>query len=101
MREGLDGIESALQSLEQQQRTSERERPTRFYEVLIGVYEHGFHGIDDAALTQLAGTHGYQRRGLNGFFTGARAALRRSEGRVVLTPEGHRLMESHLKRVHG
>lgn len=55
MREGLDGIESVLQSLEQQQRTSERERPTRFYEVLVGVYEHGFHGIDDEALANSQG----------------------------------------------
>lgn len=101
MREGLDGIESALQGLERQQRTTERERPTRFFDVLIGVYEHGIHGIDDQALTQLAAAHAYQRRGLNGFFTGARAALRRVEGRVVLTPEGHRLLAAHLARIQG
>jgi len=101
MREGLDGIESALQSFERQQRNTERERPARFYDVLVGVYEHGFFGIDDAALAELAGEHGYQRRGLNGFFTGARAALRRSEGRVVLTAEGHRLLDGYLRRLHG
>lgn len=97
MREGLDRIDSELQSLERQRRTTERARPARFYEVLIGVYEHGVHGIDDTALTRLANAHGYERRGLNGFFTGARAALRRNEGRVVLTPEGNRLLDTHLR----
>jgi len=101
MREGLSQIESELQSLERQQRTTERARPERFYEVLVGVYEHGIHGIDDHALTQLASANGYQRRGLNGFFTGARAALRRTAGRIVLTPEGQRLLETHLRRAHG
>lgn len=100
MREGLDAIGSALQSLDRQPRTTERTRPTRFYDVLVGVYEHGVHGIDDDALTALATTHGYQRRGLNGYFTGTRAALRRSEGRVVLTPEGQRLLDAHLRRLH-
>ncbi len=101
MREGLDRIDRELRSLERPQRSSERARPARFYEVLVGVYEHGVHGIDDAALTRLAAAHGYERRGLNGFFTGARAALRRAEGRVVLTPEGARLLEAHLRRLHG
>lgn len=99
MREGLDGIESGLQRLERQQRSTERARPARFYAVLVGVYEHGIHGIDDDALTELAAAHGYQRRGLNGYFTGARAALRRSDGRVVLTPEGHRLLDAHLRQI--
>ena len=97
MREGLDRIDSELQSLERQRRSTERARPARFYEVLVGVYEHGVHGIDDAALGRLANAHGYERRGLNGFFTGARAALRRNEGRVVLTPEGNRLLATHLR----
>jgi hypothetical protein len=100
MRDGLSQIESELQTLERQQRTTERARPDRFYEVLVGVYEHGIHGIDDRALAQLASANGYQRRGLNGFFTGARAALRRSGNRVVLTPEGQRLLETHLRRIH-
>lgn len=99
MREGLDRIDSELQSLERQQRTTERARPARFYDVLVGVYEHGIHGIDDAALTRLANAYGYQRRGLNGFFTGTRAALRRSEGRIVLTPEGNRLLDAHLRQL--
>lgn len=99
MREGLNHIENALQRVDGRQRSSERARPTRFYEVLVGVYEHGIHGIDDDALTELGIQHGYQRRGLNGFFTGARAALRRAGGRVVLTPEGHRLLESHLRHI--
>jgi len=99
IREGLDRIDSELQRLERQQRTTERARPARFYDVLVGVYEHGIHGIDDAALTQLANAHGYQRRGLNGFFTGARAALRRTEGRIVLTPEGNRLLDAHLRQL--
>lgn len=102
LREGIDLIETNLQILERRQRTPvERARPGRFYDVLVGVYEHGIHGIGDDALNRLAGEHGYQRRGLNGFFTGARAALRRSAGRVVLTPEGQRLVESHLRQVHG
>jgi hypothetical protein len=102
LREGLDRIESDLLVLERRQRTPvERARPARFYDVLVGVYEHGIHGIGDHALNTLAGELGYQRRGLNGFFTGARAALRRSAGRVVLTPEGQRLVEIHLQDVHG
>lgn len=99
MREGLDSIEHALQRVDGRQRSTERARPPRFYEVLVGVYEHGIHGIDDDALTELGLLHGYQRRGLNGFFTGARAALRRAGGRVVLTPEGHRLLERHLRQI--
>jgi hypothetical protein len=101
MREALDRIEGELHSLEGRQPTAERVRPMRFYDVLVGVYEHGIHGIDGDALTRLAGQNGYQRRGLNGFFTGARAALRRSAGRVVLTPEGVRLLAVHLREVHG
>ncbi len=99
MREGLDRIDSELQRLERQRRNTDRARPARFYEVIVGVYEHGVHGIDDDALAELAKAHGYQRRGLNGFFTGARAALRRSEGRIVLTPEGSRLLEAHLRQL--
>lgn len=98
-RESLDSIESALQSLDRQRRSTERARPLRFYNVLVGVYEHGVHGIDDQSLTDLATANGYQRRGLNGFFTGARAALRRSAGRVVLTPEGHRLLDNYLSQL--
>ena len=98
MREGLDRIESELGSLDRHQRPTERSRPPRFYDVLVGVYEHGVHGIDDDALTKLATAYGYQRRGLNGFFTGARAALRRADGRIVLTPEGQRLLDAHLQR---
>jgi hypothetical protein len=102
LREGLDRIEGDLRVLERRQRTVvERPRPARFYEVLVGVYEHGIHGIGDQALNLLAGEQGYERRGLNGFFTGARAALARSGGRVVLTPEGQRLVEVHLRQVHG
>lgn len=101
MREGLDRIDSELQSLQQPRRDTERARPARFYDVLVGVYEHGVHGIDAASLTGLAATHGYQPRGVNGFFTGSRAPLRRAEGRIVLTPEGQRLLDGHLRRIHG
>ncbi len=99
MREGLDTIEHPLQRVDGRQRSTERARPPRFYEVLVGVCEHGIHGIDDDALTELGLLHGYQRRGLNGFFTAARAGLRRAGGRVVLTPEGHRLLERHLRQI--
>lgn len=76
-------------------------RPTRYYEVLVGVYEHGRHGIAAEAFAELASSHGYQRRGLNGFFTGGRAALRRIDGRTVLTAEGNRLVNEHLRAVSG
>lgn len=102
LRDGLDRLEGQLNALETPRRASvERTRPTRYYEVLVGVYEHGRHGIAAEAFAELASSHGYQRRGLNGFFTGGRAALRRIDGRTVLTAEGNRLVNEHLRAVPG
>lgn len=102
MRAGLDRIEADLRRLEASGRTGsgpERPRPDRYYEVLVGVYEHGRHGIDRESLAALAARHGYDRRGLNGYFTGSRAALMRRGDRVVLTAEGQRLVDLHLRKV--
>jgi hypothetical protein len=75
----------------------ERERPDRYYQVLVGVYElGGRHGIAADELGAVGGRHGYDRRGLGGFFAGARAPLRTVDGRVRLTPEGLRLVDVYL-----
>lgn len=105
LRESLDRLEAEIRRLESgvapQSSKKSRSRPERYYAVLVGVYEHGRFGIDAPALAELAEANGYDRRGLNGFFAGARAPLQRDGERVVLTAEGHRLIEEHLRGVAG
>ena len=102
LRESLDVIDADLKRLEAVRPVAiDRVRPVRYYDLLIGVYETGRHGIDSDALAALAAVHGYDRRGLNGFFTGGRAPLRRHGDRVVLTPEGHRLIALRLEELAG
>lgn len=75
----------------------ERERPERYYRVLVSVYEHGGrHGIGADELGGIGEEHGYDRRGLGGFFAGTRAPLQRVEGRARLTAEGLRLVDRYL-----
>lgn len=75
----------------------ERRRPERYYLVLLGVYEHGRRGMSNDAFGALGARYGYDRRGLGGFFVGARAALNRDGDRVRLTPEGQSLLDDYLQ----
>lgn len=99
LRDGLERVEENLGRLEREEPQSRaRARPERYYEVLLDLYEHGRHGLDAEAFGRLGEVRGYDARGLGGFFVGSRAPLRRVERRVVLTPEGHRLLDEHLGR---
>jgi hypothetical protein len=74
-----------------------RRRPERYLRVLVDVYERGGrHGVGALEWAAIGQRHGYDRRGLGGFFTGGRASLRRSEDRVVLTAYGERLVDGYL-----
>lgn len=100
LREGVGRIERNLGEIERRAATRPiRPRPRRYFEVLLAVYECGPHGMDREQFGALGAEHGYDRRGLGGFFTGARAALRQSDGRVRLTAEGKRLLDHHLDAV--
>jgi hypothetical protein len=66
--------------------------------VLVAVYERGVHGVSSEELADLGRAHGYDRRGLGGYFAGARAPLRLVGGRVALTTEGARLVHEYLER---
>jgi hypothetical protein len=75
-----------------------RNRPDRYLQVLVGIYDSGGrHGVDADTLAAIGDRHGYSRRGLGGFFTGARAPLERSGDRVRLTVEGERLVDGWLR----
>ena len=66
----------------------------------VEVYElGGQHGVDADGLASIGARHGYDRRGLGGFFTGARAPLGRTDGRIRLTAHGAELMDLYLARV--
>jgi hypothetical protein len=81
---------------------AERERPARYYRVLVSVYERGGrHGLAAGELGAIGAEHGYDRRGLGGFFAGTRAPLQLLDGRVNLTPEGLRLVDRYLGEVTG
>ncbi len=101
-RTALLRIEEELSSLEREQRPARagRERPERYLRLLVDVYDRGGrHGVDADELGAIGKEHGYDRRGLGGFFTGARAPLRRVGERVRLTPEGEFLVGTYLHRL--
>lgn len=101
-RASLDAIESELAVLDDPPRSiPERARPERYYQLLIEVYERGPHGVSGEELGALARDHGYDRRGLNGYFAGRRAPFSREDGRVKLTLEGRRLVHERLRREAG
>lgn len=92
-------IEQELLDLEatNPQPASRRERPERYLRVLVEVYEYGGqHGVDADGFARIGARHGYDRRGLGGFFTGARAPLSRHNDRIRLTASGDELMDSYL-----
>ncbi len=102
IRQSLERLESGLQRMEEGTAPSRpRTRPDRYYAVLVDVYERGVHGVTRAQLGEIAAPHDYDRRGLGGFFVGARAPLQTREDRVVLTAEGHQLVHDHLESLHG
>lgn len=86
--------------LEGEQRSapaSERARPERYLRLLVDVYDHGGRlGVDSDAFGALGARYAYDRRGLGGFFRGARAPLQLVDGRVRLTLEGERLVDDFL-----
>jgi hypothetical protein len=97
LRDGLERVDETLVSLERERAApGARKRPDRYYEVLLDVYERGRHGADGDTFGQLGRRRGYDARGLGGFFVGSRAPLRREDGRVVLTGEGHRVLSAYL-----
>lgn len=104
LRAGLARAEEGLAALEQEapprRSAQERARPERYLRLLVDVYERGGrHGLDSDAFGALGAEHGYDRRGLGGFFRGDRAPLQLAEGRVRLTPEGARLVDAHLREL--
>jgi len=99
LREGLERLDTALMRLEREQTTiGLRGRPDRYYHVLVDIYERGRHGLDADTFARLGRERGYDARGLGGFFVGSRAPLRRENGRVIMTTEGHRLLDVYLSR---
>lgn len=101
LRRAVSRIETQLATLEREDPgTPAKERPRRYYEVLADVYDQGGRlGLDFEAFGRVGERHGYDRRGLGGFFTGARAPLRRKEGTVVLSPFGEGMLDSFLLTV--
>ncbi|HEY2715407.1 MAG TPA: hypothetical protein VGI73_04225 [Solirubrobacterales bacterium] len=103
LRAGIAAIEGRLAAVEQEEaQAPAKERPRRYYEVLVAVYERGGRkGLDADAFGAVGKEHGYDRRGLGGFFTGSRAPLRRQDGRVTLSVQGERLVDSYLVTLGG
>lgn len=103
LRSSIRRIELELSELENanhQPGKLQRERPERYLRVLVEVYERGGqHGVDADGLAMIGQRNGYDRRGLGGFFTGARAPLRRTNDRTRLTHHGEQLMHSYLAGV--
>jgi hypothetical protein len=92
-------IERGLSELEASERGSvpARRRTETYLRVLVDVYERGGrHGVGSDEWAAIGGRHGYDRRGLGGFFTGVRAPLRRIDERVALTVHGERLVDDYL-----
>ena len=98
VRSSVSRIERALNDLEADERAAAvRRRPERYLRVLVDVYERGGrHGVDPDEWAAIGQRHGYDRRGLGGFFTGGRAPLRRTDDHVVLTVHGERLVDEYL-----
>lgn len=99
VRSSVSRIERGLNELEAGERgsPSARPRPERYLRVLVDVYERGGrHGVGSDEWASIGNRHGYDRRGLGGFFTGGRAPLRRGEQRVLLTAYGERLVDEYL-----
>jgi hypothetical protein len=89
---GLNELESSAEDLR-----AGRQRSERYLRLLVDVYDRGGrHGVDPRAWAEIGHRHGYDRRGLGGFFTGARAPLARSGERVRLTMYGERLVDAYL-----
>ncbi len=94
----LTRLDADLEQLERSEpATNARPRAERYYRLLLDVYEHGRHGVDAERFGQIGSDYDYDRRGLGGFFAGARAPLRMTDDRVRVTPEGERLLERHLR----
>jgi hypothetical protein len=101
VRESLRRIEQALGELDDERSgpSVTRARAERYLRVLLEIYERGGqHGVDAAGLAEIGRAHGYDRRGLGGFFTGTRAPLRRIGNRVRLTAQGEQLLDAYLSR---
>lgn len=98
VRAAVGRIETQLAGLEQDEPAPPgKERPRRYYEVLADVYDRGGRkGLEIEEFGRVGDRHGYDRRGLGGFFTGARAPLRRQDGSVFLSPVGERMLDSFL-----
>lgn len=99
VRSSVGRIERGLNDLEAGERGSAavRRRPERYLRVLVDVYERGGrHGVDADEWSAIGQRHGYDRRGLGGFFTGGRAPLRRTGDHVLLTVHGERLVDDYL-----
>lgn len=109
IRAELDAVRSSVESIERELSTLEggvppaptRPRPARYWQLLIEIYERGPHGISTAELDQLAGRYGYDRRGLNGYFAGARAPLCTDGSRIRLTVAGQHLVHEQLRQETG
>ena len=101
VRAAMQRIEAALTLLENgpepERPARARTRPDRYYLVLLGVYERGRQGVDSEQFGRLGAEHGYDRRGLGGYFVGARASLRRDGDRIHLTAEGLALIDEYLE----
>jgi hypothetical protein len=99
IRSSLERLERELARLvdEPLSRPPRRSRSDRYYRLLIEVFERGPHGVSPAELDELARVHGYDRRGVNGCFTGTRAPLRLVDGRVHLTLEARRAVDERLR----
>jgi hypothetical protein len=99
VRSAIGRIERSLNDLEAGELApaSARRRPERYLRVLVDVYERGGrHGVAGEEWAAIGGRHGYDRRGLGGFFTGGRAPLRRADGQVLLSAYGERLVDGYL-----
>ncbi len=99
LREGMDRLDAQLARLSDEDDTAVRRvRPERYYLVLLAIYERGPHGASPDEFATIGAGCDYDRRGLGGYFAGARAPLRSEGGRVRLTAEGNRLVHEYLGR---